>query len=103
MWAVVQIYKGQAISANLVAANPDDLTAATSAYLPIPAGYVAATLPTGEQQGVGGDIHQGDYNNLIAGTNTALFSPRNPRSVAPTVFSSVHVIRLRPPSPVPGA
>ncbi|TMF41281.1 MAG: hypothetical protein E6I30_00120 [Chloroflexi bacterium] len=44
MWAVVQIYKGQAISANLVAANPDDLTAATSAYLPIPAGYVAATV-----------------------------------------------------------
>jgi len=102
MWAVVQIYKGQAISANLVAANPDDLTAATSAYLPIPAGYVAATLPTGEQQGVGGYIHQGDYINVIAVTNTALFSPRNPRSVARTVFSSVHVIRVGPQSLVQG-
>src|SRR5256884_980288 len=66
MWAIVHIYKGQAISDNLVAANPDDLTAATSAYLPIPAGYVAATLPTGEQQGVGGDIPPGEHSQRIA-------------------------------------
>src|SRR5438046_2774582 len=80
----------------------NDWTEQTSAYLPIPAGYVAATLPTGEQQGVGGYIHQGDYINVIAVTNTALFSPRNPRSVARTVFSSVHVIRVGPQSLVQG-
>jgi len=96
--AIVQIYKGQAISDNLVASNPDELTAGASAYLPIPDGYVAATLPTSEQQGVAGFISQGDYINVIAVANTALFSPRNPRSVSRTVFSSIHVIRVGPQS-----
>ena len=96
--AIVQIYKGQAISDNLVAANDDLLTAGASAYLPIPDGYVAATLPTSEQQGVAGFISQGDYINVIAVANTALFSPRNPRSVSRTVFSSIHVIRVGPQS-----
>src|SRR5213078_631276 len=64
-WAIVRIYKGQAISDNLVAANNDELTAAETAYLPIPPGYVAATLPTSEQQGVAGFISQFDYINVI--------------------------------------
>ncbi len=98
-FALVQIYKGQAISTNLVAANPDDLAAAgASAYLPIPDGYVAATLPTSEQQGVAGYIHQGDYINVIAAVNTALFTQKNSRSVARAVFSSIHVIRVGPQS-----
>jgi Flp pilus assembly protein CpaB len=97
--AIVQIYKGQAISDNLVASNPDQLSASSAtAFLAIPPGYVALTLPTSEQQGVAGFISQGDYINVIAAVNTSLFTPRNPRSVARTVFSSLHVIRVGPQS-----
>ncbi len=99
--AIVQIYKGQPISDNLVASNPDQLNASSVApYLPIPPGYVAFTLPTSEQQGVAGFISQGDYINVIAAASTALFSPRNPRTAARTVFSSLHVLRVGPQSPV---
>ena len=97
-FALVQIYKGQPISTNLVAPNPDDLANSGSAYLKIPDGYVAATLPTSEQQGVAGYVHQGDYINVIAAVNTALFTQKNPRSVARAVFSSIHVIRVGPQS-----
>src|SRR2546429_979018 len=81
MWAIVHIYKGQAISDNLVAANNDELIASSAtAFLQIPPGYVALTLPTSEQQGVGGFISPGDYINVIAAVNTSLFNPKNPTS-----------------------
>src|SRR6266571_7628438 len=43
--AVVAIPKGQAITTNLVASNPDELALGAASYLPIPKGYVALTLP----------------------------------------------------------
>jgi Flp pilus assembly protein CpaB len=99
--AVVAIPKGQPISPNLVG-NPDGLVgAAQSSYLPIPDGYVAMTMPTGEQQGVAGYIAQGDYIDVIATVNTSQFSRDNPRSVAKTVFNNLHVIRVGPQSVVP--
>src|SRR5216683_1837206 len=36
------------------------------AYLPLASGYVAMTIPTGEQQGVAGHITLGDYITVIA-------------------------------------
>lgn len=102
LFAVVEIYKGEAITPNLVEANPDELApGTTSSYLPIPTGYVAVTVPTGEQQGVAGYIAQGDYIDIIATVNTALMSQSNPRQVVRTVFNDVHVIRVGPPSSAP--
>ncbi|HKC20526.1 MAG TPA: SAF domain-containing protein, partial [Candidatus Dormibacteraeota bacterium] len=60
--AVVPIYKGEAITQNIVS-NSDAITPAQASYLPIPAGYVAMQVPTGELQGVGGYPAQGDYLN----------------------------------------
>ena len=100
--ALVSIYKGQPITPNLVASNPGELTAGIeSSFLPIPQGYVALTLPTGEQQGVAGYIAQGDYIDVIATVNTGVFSAASPRMVTRTVFTSVYVIRVGPPSTAP--
>ena len=96
--AVVQIYKGQPVSANLVVSSPDQLSTSTTPFLPIPAGYRALTLPTSEQQGVAGYVAQGDYMDVIAAVNTAQFSPYKPRTVVQTVFTNVYVIRVGPQS-----
>jgi len=97
--ALVQIYKGQPITENIVASNPDQVT--PSSYLPVPQGFVAITIPTSEQQGVAGFIAQGDFIDVIATVNTQLFSPASPRQVTRTVFTSVYVIRVGPQSVVP--
>ena len=99
--AVVPIYKGEVITRNLVSSNPDDITGAVSSYLPIPAGYVAMTLPTSEQQGVAGYVAQGDYIDILATLNTNLFLKGNERQVTRTVFTNVHVIRVGPASTLP--
>lgn len=97
--ALVDIPKGQAITANLVASNPDQVT--PSSYLPISEGWVAMTIPTSEQQGVAGFIAQGDYINIIATVNTQLFTPVKPRQVTRTVFTNVHVVRVGPQTTIP--
>ncbi|HET7339416.1 MAG TPA: Flp pilus assembly protein CpaB [Candidatus Dormibacteraeota bacterium] len=98
--AVVPIYKGEAITDNLVT-NSDQISPSQSSYLPIPKGYVAMTLPTSEQQGVAGYIAQGDYIDVIATVNTQQFSPVNPRSVAKTVLTNLYVLRVGPQTVVP--
>ena len=99
--ALVNIYKGQVITSNVVSSNPDLLAGPQSAYLPIPEGYVAMALPTNEQQGVEGYIAQGDYMNVIVTLNTSVITPVNPRSVTRTVFTNVKVIRVGPDSNAP--
>ena len=99
--AIVEILKGQVLTSNIVSSNQDLLAGPTSSFLPIPPGYIALTLPTGEQQGVAGYIAQGDYINIIATINTGLISANNPRTVTRTVFTSVYVIRVGPESTVP--
>jgi pilus assembly protein CpaB len=96
--ALVNIYKGQTITTNLVVSNPDEIPAAQLAYLPIPQGYVAITIPTGELQGVGGYITPGDYINVIASANTDLFFSKPTRTTVRTVFTDVRVIRVGPPT-----
>jgi Flp pilus assembly protein CpaB len=96
--AVVRIFKGEPISSNIVASSPDQLSAQTDAYLPIPTGYVAITIPTNEQQGVAGYPAPGDYIDILATLNTGLFSPASPRAVTKTVFTSVYILRIGQPS-----
>jgi Flp pilus assembly protein CpaB len=86
---VVNIFKGQAITANLLVSSSDQISATQAAFLPIPQGYVARTIPTSEQQGVAGFIQAGDYITIaaIVGPPGAIF--RNAR----TVFTNVHVLR----------
>jgi pilus assembly protein CpaB len=99
--AVVPIYKGQAITANIVATDPDQIQGGINPYLPIPQGYVAMTLPSGELQGVAGYVTPGDYINIIATVNTSIFTPVNPHMATRTVFTNLHVIRVGPPSVSP--
>jgi Flp pilus assembly protein CpaB len=101
-FAVVPIYKGEPITGNIVSANPDLINpSAATSYLPIPQGYIAMTLPTGEQQGVAGFIAQGDYIDVIATVNTGQFSSASSRVVTLTVFKDLYVIRVGPQSVVP--
>jgi Flp pilus assembly protein CpaB len=86
----VDIKKGQAITANLLVKDPDLVTGPQSAFLPIPSGFVALTIPTGEQQGVGGYIQAGDYISMIALVSA-------PKGVnVRTVFTNVHVLKVGP-------
>jgi Flp pilus assembly protein CpaB len=96
--ALITILKGQPITSNLVSSQPDQLSIASSSYLPIPTGYVALTLPTNEQQGVSGYVAQGDYIDVIASVNTNLFAQSTQHVVTRTVFNRVRVIRVGPPS-----
>ena len=73
--ARVDIPQGLAVTANLIADSPDILSSSDVTYLPIPSGYVAVTIPTSEQVGVGGYVQVGDrscWNELVwaLATNT---------------------------------
>jgi len=96
--ALVNIYKGQALTANIVASNPDQIASPSTSFLPIPPGFVAITVPTSELQGVAGYISPGDYINIIATANSDLFFSKPSRLTTRTVFSNVRVIRVGPPS-----
>src|ERR1700682_5009155 len=50
--AAVNITKGQAVTSNLLLGAEDVVIGPQSAFLPIPQGFVALTIPTGEMQGV---------------------------------------------------
>ena len=87
MIPLVTIQQGQAITSNMVA-KPSQTLGSQSAYLPIPSGYVALTIPTSEQQGVADYIQPDDYISVIATVSTA------GKVAALTVFTNVHVIRV---------
>jgi pilus assembly protein CpaB len=99
--AMVTIYKGQPVTDNLVSANPDQIATGLLTYLPIPQGYVAVTIPTGELQGVAGYVAPGDYINIIATANTDLFLSKPARQTTRTVFSGIRIIRVGTPSTAP--
>jgi Flp pilus assembly protein CpaB len=60
------------------------------------------TIPTGEQQGVAGNITVGDYITVISSASITVFStggtqaPGPPKVVSKTVFYNVRVIRVGP-------
>jgi len=97
MSAIVTIYKGEAISKNLVSTDVGDTI--KDSFLQIPAGYVAMALPTSEQQGVAGYIAQDDYINIVATIDLSQFAPNRSHQVSRTVFTAVHVIKVGPQTP----
>jgi Flp pilus assembly protein CpaB len=75
-------------------------TGSAPAYLPLPSGYVAMTIPTGEMQGVAGHITLGDYITVIASAQVTVFSTAQqqgpPKILTKTVFTNLRVIGLGP-------
>ena len=94
--ARVDIPAGAAVTANLIANAPDILSSSDVTYLPIPSGYVAVTIPTSEQVGVGGYVQVGDRITVLATISTALFGTRASAPVVRTVFKNLDVLRVGP-------
>src|SRR5216684_2280506 len=94
--ARVDIPAGDPVSANLIAPAGDLLSTSDVAFLPIPAGYVALTVPTGELVGVGGYPQVGDRITMLATVNTAIFGTGAPVPVVRTVFNNLDILRVGP-------
>src|SRR5947199_418136 len=94
--ARVDIPAGLPITANLVGQAGGLINESDVAYLPIPKGWVAVTVPTGEQVGVGGYVQVGDRITMLATINTQLLGQSPGRSVVLTVFRDVNVLRVGP-------
>ena len=84
---LVTVPSGQAITASDVA-KPSAALGSQAAFLPIPSGYVAITIPTSEQQGVANYIQPEDYISVIATVSTA------GKVASKTIFTNLHVIRV---------
>ena len=101
--AEIQITKGSVITSDMLAKDIGLVPAgAAPAYLPLASGYVAMTIPTGEQQGVAGHITLGDYFTVIASASITVFNTSAapatgpPKVISKTVFTNVRVIGLGP-------
>ncbi|HLQ62798.1 MAG TPA: RcpC/CpaB family pilus assembly protein [Candidatus Acidoferrales bacterium] len=98
LFAELNIAKDQPITANMLARSPDLIAGSQPAYLPIPPGFVAITVPTSEQQGVAGNIHPGDYITIIASAQVTIFlgsaQAGPPKATTKTVFVQVHVLTV---------
>jgi Flp pilus assembly protein CpaB len=101
----VNISKGSIITSDMLARDASLVpTGAAPAFLPLAKGYVAMTIPTGEQQGVAGHISVGDYITIIASATLTTFSTSTgqqqgpARQVSKTVFTQLHIIGLGPAS-----
>jgi Flp pilus assembly protein CpaB len=94
--ARVDIPAGDPVSANLIAPAGDLLSTSDVAFLPIPSGYVALTVPTGELEGVGGYPQVGDRITMLATINTSVFGASPPIPVVRTVFNNLDIIRIGP-------
>jgi Flp pilus assembly protein CpaB len=98
--AAVPIPQGQQVTSNMLFVN-NGLQTVTNAYLPIPKGWVARAIPTGELQGVAGYVQAGDYINVIAAVSQGVFNtPGHPTNknlnVSKTTFTNVRVIAVGP-------
>lgn len=94
--ARVDIPADSAVTANLIAQSPDLLSSSDVTYLPIPSGFVAVTVPTSEQEGVGGYVQLGDRITILATVNTQVFGASPGTPVVRTVFRNLDVIRVGP-------
>ncbi|HSS95238.1 MAG TPA: Flp pilus assembly protein CpaB [Candidatus Dormibacteraeota bacterium] len=94
--ARVDIPAGSPVTANLIASSSDLLSTTDVTYLPIPSGYVAVTIPTSEQLGVGGYVQVGDRIAVLASINTSTFGANPGLVVVRTVFKDLNVIRVGP-------
>ena len=94
--ARIDIPANSPITASMIAASGDLVSSSDLAYLPIPAGYVAFTVPTGEQVGVGGYVQIHDRITILATINTSIFGQSPGQPVVRTVFRDLDVIRVGP-------
>ncbi|MHB8587657.1 MAG: Flp pilus assembly protein CpaB [Candidatus Dormibacteraceae bacterium] len=94
--ARVDIPAGAPVTANLIAPAGDLLSSSDVAFLPIPSGYVALTVPTGELVGVGGYPQVGDRITMLATINTSVFGVNPGVAVVRTVFHDLDIIRVGP-------
>lgn len=101
--ARVDIPVGSPVTANLIAQSPDLLSSSDATYLPIPSGFVAVTVPTSEQVGVGGYVQLGDRITVLATVNTSVFGASPGAPVVRTVFRDLDVIRVGPATTSSGA
>jgi Flp pilus assembly protein CpaB len=96
--ARVDIPAGSPVTANLVAPAGDLLSTSDVAFLPIPSGYVALTVPTSELVGVGGYPQVGDRITMLATVNTSIFGGSGAVPVVRTVFNNLDILRVGPVS-----
>jgi Flp pilus assembly protein CpaB len=90
------ISKGALITSDMLARDVGLIPAGSApAYLPLPSGWVAMTIPTGEQQGVAGHISLDDYITVVASASISI-PPNPPKVVSKTIFTNVHIIGLGP-------
>jgi Flp pilus assembly protein CpaB len=100
----INISKGTVITSDMLAKDITLVPAGSApAYLPLAKGYVAMTIPTGEQQGVAGHISVGDYITVIASASLTVFGSSGQQQgpvkvVSKTVFTDLRVIGLGPAS-----
>ena len=99
--AAVNLTAGQQLTTNVLFSGSSLQTLTPSAYLPIPAGWVARAISTGELQGVAGYIQQGDYINVVVSVNQSLFNtPAHPTTknanISKTTFTGIRVIEVGP-------
>ena len=90
----VPLLAGQPVTSNLLTSDRNQIAPINASYLAIPAGYVAATLPSGELQGVGGYIQPGDWIGVMVSVNQSVFNPALNRQVTKLVFTNLHVIAV---------
>jgi Flp pilus assembly protein CpaB len=86
--AEINIAADQPLLTSMLAKPGDTISGAQAAFLPIPAGYVAITIPTSELIGVAGFPQVGDYIAVIASSGTRL------TGVSVTVFTQLHILRV---------
>lgn len=101
----INITKGSVITSDMLARDISLVPSGSApAYLPLAKGYVAMTIPTGEQQGVAGHISVGDYITVVSSATLTIFNTSNSqqqgpaRQVSKTVFTNLRVIGLGPAS-----
>ena len=88
--AEVNIAAGQPLLTSMLAKPGDTISGAQAAFLPIPAGYVAITIPTSELTGVAGYPQAGDFISILASGGTGK------TAAVVTVYTQLHILRVGP-------
>ena len=90
---LVDLKSGQPVLSNLIAGSAPAVTS-PAAFLPIPAGEIAYSLPSGEQQGVSGYIQAGDFVDVIA----VVVPQSGGQANVETIYKDLPVVRVGPAS-----
>lgn len=88
--AEVNIAADQPLLTSMLAKPGDTISGAQAAFLPIPAGYVAITIPTSELTGVAGFPQAGDYISVLASGGAGK------SAAVVTVYTQLHILRVGP-------